>query len=169
VAQPSATTALLSQARLLFEQQLIDARRRGIVAAQWRPEVEGFFSLLIVSIEDINDRRLYGYLGRLREEGKLARIVIDEAHLLVEEASFRPKMAHVVDLRQHGAPLVLLSATLPPVAKEAFSTQLVLSRSARRFRAPTTLTNAHVRSLPPLLAGRIRSPGPLTRASNDRS
>lgn len=59
--------------------------------------------------------RFTSLLTQLNEEGRLGRLVIDEAHLLVMWATFRPlfRLVHRV-LRGLPCPLILLSATVPP-------------------------------------------------------
>jgi superfamily II DNA helicase RecQ len=71
-------------------------------------------SLVFVSAENAADARFIGYLSRLRDLGRLSRIVFDEAHLLVTSTSYRPKLKAVAALRVLDVPFVALTATLPP-------------------------------------------------------
>ncbi|TEB19704.1 P-loop containing nucleoside triphosphate hydrolase protein [Coprinellus micaceus] len=68
---------------------------------------------LIVSVEKTEKEEFREYLHALCSADKLARIVLDEAHLILTHKSFRPVMDTLNWLGQKSIQIVLLTATLP--------------------------------------------------------
>ena len=81
-------------------------------------------TLLMVSAEAVGSPSFLEYLSRLHVRKQLAWVVLDEVHLLLTEASYRPAMGHVLALRSLPFPLLLLSASLPPVLEERLKAEL---------------------------------------------
>ena len=132
-ASSGSTTLLITLYKVLHAQHFATARTMGIHAAQW---TEGLAiahapALLILSIEDLLNARARGYLSSLGDKDALKRIVIDEAHLLLDEAEFRAKMHRVRDLRSvlPSVPFVLLTATLSPVLEKTLCDHLCVQRA----------------------------------------
>ncbi|KAJ3545813.1 hypothetical protein NMY22_g2295 [Coprinellus aureogranulatus] len=68
---------------------------------------------LIVSIEQTLLDEMKNFLDSLCTSNRLARIVLDEAHLVLTHNSFRPVMSTLRWLGQRAIQIVLLTATLP--------------------------------------------------------
>ncbi|KAL7745841.1 hypothetical protein RI367_008848, partial [Sorochytrium milnesiophthora] len=69
----------------------------------WPPKYHGdgggIFSVYIVSIEEACTPLFRNQLDSLYHAGKLARIVLDEAHLVTAHRSFRHHLRHIAELR----------------------------------------------------------------------
>jgi superfamily II DNA helicase RecQ len=86
------------------------------------------------------------WLKKVSNEAWLDRIVIDEAHLLYSQGSFRSEMSDLYWLRDCGRPLLLLTATLPPQEEWLLERKLMVEKGSseiRYFRLPTTRPNIH--------------------------
>lgn len=82
---------------------------------------------LIVTIEMTETEDFQKYLKALCSGDRIARIVLDEAHLLLTHKSFRPIMGTLNWLGQRSIQLVLLTATLPINLVNRITTELSLS------------------------------------------
>jgi superfamily II DNA helicase RecQ len=80
------------------------------------------------------------YAGTLHEKGLLQRVVVDECHLIFTSSDWRPKLAKLKNLRLLPCPIVLLTATLPPV-REAELERAMLMEGAKYIRASTVRPN----------------------------
>lgn len=103
--------------------------------------------LLFVSVEQAVRARFRAFLGQLDAIGALARIVFDEAHLVLTAVSYRPKMSLVRHLRQLSCQVVFLTATLPPLLQSQFEERLLLKDPrvirSRSFRPDITYRIRH--------------------------
>ncbi|KAI9882246.1 MAG: hypothetical protein M1823_006007 [Watsoniomyces obsoletus] len=70
--------------------------------------------LLFASVEHTEHVNFRSFVHRTHLQGQLYRIVLDEAHLVITEVSYRPAMSLVQELRAVAVPFICLSATLPP-------------------------------------------------------
>lgn len=122
--------------RLGFEIRLTDKIDSSLFAGTG--ETLATTQLLFVAVENANEPALLGHLKYLDRSNTLARIVVDECHVVLSWRKFRPAMSNLLHLRQLQVPLVLLTATLPPKMeyrlKLAFSSDFITIRSktARR-------------------------------------
>lgn len=98
-------------------------------------------SLLFVAAEHCSSVDLLANLQLLSDQGKLARIVVDEVHLAITWSDFRSSMYDVHRLRMQKnspVPLLLLSATVPIAMEEqlkvCFSSNFVTFRSDSTIR-----------------------------------
>jgi superfamily II DNA helicase RecQ len=82
-----------------------------------------------------------GYARLLKNKGLLRQVVIDECHLLFTSRHWRDNLLKVKNLRLLGCPLVLLTATLPPVQEIELEAS-ILVRNATYIRASTVRPNA---------------------------
>ena len=78
--------------------------------------ISGQASLVLVSLDVTAGAAWRQAVRSMRPEIKLNRYVVDEAHLIITESSYRDVMHKVKELREIPAQLFLLSATIPPVA-----------------------------------------------------
>lgn len=68
---------------------------------------------MLVSIEAASSKDFIKYARRLIAEQKLDRIVIDECHLTVITAEYRPSIVEFTTIRSLRTQFVYLIATLP--------------------------------------------------------
>ena len=88
----------------------------GLQPVVWHPQLDitTDIRLLLVSAEVASSSDFIGYCRRLNYQGRLDRIVMDEAHLLITAAGYRSKFRDMRLLRDICTPFVFLTATLPP-------------------------------------------------------
>ena len=89
--------------------------KAGLQIATWSERLEKDFRALIVSIETAASAGFLQFLEQLCLQKKLARLVIDEAHIVLTSADYRPKLREIFAQRpSRPVPLLLLTASLPP-------------------------------------------------------
>jgi superfamily II DNA helicase RecQ len=112
----------------------------GIDCIEWQHGETNAASLVLVSADTAGDTGSNGnflsYAQQHFDKGVLRRIVIDECHLVYTSSDWRPKLARLQNIRITSCPLVLLTATLPPIKECEFSTAMLLSH-ATYIRAST--------------------------------
>ncbi|KAM0722832.1 hypothetical protein Q7P37_001029 [Cladosporium fusiforme] len=81
---------------------------------EWQPGESREASLILVSAEAVSSKEFMKYARRLIAEQKLDRIVIDECHLTVTAAEYRPSIVQLTAIRSLRTQFVYLTATLPP-------------------------------------------------------
>lgn len=69
---------------------------------------------ILVTIESTDSASFHEYLHILITSGRLARIIVDEAHLAMLHDSFRPIMLTLIWAGKQNVQVVLQSATCPP-------------------------------------------------------
>jgi superfamily II DNA helicase RecQ len=115
-----------------LKQDTIDrCRRRGLTPALWDaadpPPAPGT-PLVIVSLDAAVQTPFRAYATNLARENGLARIVLDECHLICTAKTYRPRMHEVVELRELQTQFVFMTATLPPSMQSEFSDSVLLQR-----------------------------------------
>jgi superfamily II DNA helicase RecQ len=75
---------------------------------------------MIVSIEAASTRDFFKYAQGLVRHQRLDRIVVDECHLTVTAAEYRPAMVDVATIRCLRTQFVYITATLPPSMQAEF-------------------------------------------------
>ncbi len=138
--QPDRTTILVAPYRALQWQHQEHLLAHRIDHATWPATTR--CTVLVVSVEDLNDSVLYGHIAALHAHGQLARIVIDEAHVLLTDDYRHVIRQHLPAIRRVAVPLVMLTATLS-VHEEAVVCRMMLSTPIT-FRLPSTRPNAKV-------------------------
>ncbi|KAF8328751.1 P-loop containing nucleoside triphosphate hydrolase protein, partial [Amanita rubescens] len=73
---------------------------------------------VLVTMELTQLQQFKDYVGNLRVRDRLARIIIDEIHLVLTHSSFRSAMESLTWMGAAGCQLVLQTATLPVVLQE---------------------------------------------------
>lgn len=86
-------------------------------------------SILLVQVELATTSGFLAALEELKRENRLARIVVDEAHLALTWSEFRPAMERLVWLRTLAVPMVLLSASVRPQWEGDLEVAFVVSRT----------------------------------------
>ena len=82
-----------------------------------------------------------GYARLLKGKGLLQRVVVDECHLVLTARHWRENLLQVKNLRLLGCPMVLLTATLPPLQEEELETSMLV-KNATYIQASTVRPNA---------------------------
>jgi superfamily II DNA helicase RecQ len=95
---------------------------------EWRPGESREAALVLVSAEAASSKDFIKYARRLIAEQKLDRIVIDECHLTVIAAEYRPSMVELTAIRSLRTQFVYLTATLPPSMRAEFEQRNYLRR-----------------------------------------
>jgi len=126
-------------------------------------------SLLFVDAERVSGSIFQHFLSELHAAGRLDRIVLDEAHLLLTASHYRESLPALAVLRRYRCPFVCLTATLPPRAEREFRRLLCLTPKLEKLRASSNRPNLayDIRRLPAREGGlrRDQSSNPLLDAS----
>lgn len=134
-------------------------RSHKIVHSQWTPDAHWGTaappSLVLVSADIAAFDGFMNFARELSVQKRLARVVIDEAHFILTAAHYREKLKDLKILRTLEAPMILLTASLPPSAQnrllEAYACQPSM---VTVVRASTERANLKYTFLP-LLSGDI--------------
>ena len=102
--------------RSLQEQYHFRCNKHSIPCTVWSPSTSDVHppSAIIVAIDSTNWEVFQVFVQKLYTNGRLARIIVDEAHLTLTHAEFRPIMGMLKWLGGLGVQIVLPTATLPP-------------------------------------------------------
>ncbi|KAL1582281.1 hypothetical protein WHR41_09167 [Cladosporium halotolerans] len=87
---------------------------------EWHPGETREAALVLVSAEAASSKDFIKYARRLIAEQKLDRIVVDECHLTVIAAEYRPSIVELTAIRSLRTQFVYLTATLPPSMRAEF-------------------------------------------------
>jgi superfamily II DNA helicase RecQ len=110
---------------------------------KFNPASSGAGSVLLVTPEALLTDRFFSYMNHLNTQGQLARIVIDECHVILEDnPAFRPKLQRLHELNTLRVQIVMLTATLPPRLVDQFRSRMGLPENTLQIRRfPTTRSN----------------------------
>jgi superfamily II DNA helicase RecQ len=95
-------------------------REMNIDHLEWQPGERREAALVLVSAEAASSKDFVKYARRLIAKQKLDRIVIDECHLTVIAAEYRPSIVELTAIRSLRTQFVYLTATLPPSMRTEF-------------------------------------------------
>lgn len=124
-----ATVVVICPFVSLLAQVVEAAQNVGVDALCWNSNMNRMPNLLAVSADRFFSDACRNDIFRLEQRGKLTHIFVDEAHVLLLQASFRESMVRFVGLQTYRAPICFLTATLPPGEEEAFNAHLGFSSS----------------------------------------
>ena len=107
-------------------------------------------NLLVVNIADAVCSEFWTQLLILSRQNRLSRLVMDEAHVVLTDVTYRACFAHVSKIRRSAVPWLLLTATLAP-KDEGPLAQSFGVKSFRIIRMTTARPNIgyHVRQYKP--------------------
>ncbi|KAF7966152.1 hypothetical protein HWV62_39780, partial [Athelia sp. TMB] len=110
------TTMYLVLMNAIRGQLLFRCIQAGLTASVWSPHMraQDVPDNLIVPVESTESAELLPFLGVLVTQGRLSRIIVDEAHLILAHHHFRGVMNTLTWVGKVGVPVVVQSATLPP-------------------------------------------------------
>ena len=88
---------------------------------------EGLPDIIFVTPELLGSAggMFHQFLAFAAVAGRLRAVIVDEAHTLLQHASFRPAMSRVVWVRRLGVPLIALTGTLPRALEPALRSTLL--------------------------------------------
>jgi superfamily II DNA helicase RecQ len=139
--QPDRVSVVVAPYRALLWQYEDELKAHRIFYSTW-PE-SNLGTVLLVSVQDLADPALAAHLATLHARGSLARIVLDEVHVVLNDDDFRHSViAPLARLRRVPVPLLLLTATLP-VADEVMLLKALLANPVV-YRLPSVRNNAKV-------------------------
>lgn len=110
-----ASTILILPLAAMHEEYIYRAQQYGLTCKTWTSDCDFDTApqLLLVAIENCSWSHLQAHVKTLIRLGRLARIVVDEAHLLLKHEPFRPCMGMLAFFGTLAVPLVLMTATCP--------------------------------------------------------
>lgn len=121
-----------------------DARIPSSIWSSQRPY--DLASIVFVTPESAMTKGFARFINRLREMHQLDRIVVDEAHTILDGSpQFRPKLRQLGELALAGVQMVYLTATLPPREEEEFSQLTNMQGKVVSFRSRTSRANVQYR------------------------
>jgi superfamily II DNA helicase RecQ len=138
-------TVVVVPYRALIEDLVQRIRDCGVDCMEWKHGDTNPASVVVVSADVAGDiasnGNFLGYARLLKSKGMLRRVVIDECHLLFTARHWRRNLLKVKNLRLLGCPIVMLTATLPPVQETDLEASMLV-RNATYIRASTVRPNA---------------------------
>ena len=112
----------------------------GIRAQEWAEDEESDASMILVSVEKAVTDSFMEYLNRLANSERLSRIVIEEAHLVLTAARYRPQFKKLGGIRPSApTPFAMVTASLPPTMERLLSSSL--GSQFQVLRSSTTRPN----------------------------
>ena len=102
-----------------LEKNLIGrCQEKGIECIKWVYGEHRYASVVVVSADRAASGQFITYASKLNspERRLLQRVIIDECHLTFTASHYRSKLNHLNHLRVLNCPMILLTATLPPVS-----------------------------------------------------
>ena len=124
----------------LYRDMLRRIKEMSIDHLEWRLGESREAALVLVSAEAASSKDFIKYARRLIAEQKLNRIVINECHLTVIAAEYRPSIVELTAIRSLRTQFVYLTATLPPSMRAEFEQRNYLHRPTV-IRAPSNRPN----------------------------
>ena len=112
----------------LYGDMLRRVRAMKIDHLEWQPGEDREAALILVSAEAVSTKDFMEYARRLIAQQRLDRIVIDECHLTVIAAEYRPSIIDLTLIRSLRTQFVYLTATLPPSMRAEFEERNYLHR-----------------------------------------
>ena len=112
-----ASSILILPLAAMHEEYIFRAQQYGLTCKTWTSNcnfaTQAAPQLLLVGVENCSWPHLQAHIKTLIQLGCLARIVIDEVHLLLKHEPFRPCMGMLKFFGTLAIPLVLMTATCP--------------------------------------------------------
>jgi superfamily II DNA helicase RecQ len=112
----------------LHGDMLRSVREMRIDHLEWHPGENREAGLVLVSAEVASSKDFVKYARHLIAEQKLDRIVVDECHLTMIAADYRPSIVELTAIRSLRTQFVYLTATLPPSMRAEFEERNYLYR-----------------------------------------
>jgi hypothetical protein len=143
--EETGVTVVVVPYRALIEDLVSRICNCGIDCMEWKHGENNPASVVVVSADVAGDitsnGNFLGYARLMKDKGLLQRVVLDECHLLFTARHWRANLLKVKNVRLLGCPIVLLTATLPPVQEGELEASMLV-RNATYIRASTARPNA---------------------------
>jgi superfamily II DNA helicase RecQ len=81
----------------------------------WRHKEARYAPVVVVSADRAASTGFITYASMLRKKKLLRRVVLNECHLTFTASDYRPKLKQLGHLQVLRCPMILLTATLPPI------------------------------------------------------
>jgi hypothetical protein len=139
-------TVVIFPLRALMLDQIGTANKRDPlnVWKVWSPSLQIAQGTVVAQVESLKGTGFLHWCVRLSSQNHLARVVLDEAHLIPTSLRFRDVMQQLDPIVQTGVPIVCLSATVPPTLEPALK-RLIGGPTWRVIRTGTQKRNIHYR------------------------
>ncbi len=111
---------------------------------QARSDRRNVTGLVFASVEHVGSANLLNFCRDMSSLGRLSRIVLEEAHLMITESEYRLLFHQMANYSQVPVPFLLLSATVPRYMEGELSNALNLRR-IKVFRTSTVRHNIEYR------------------------
>lgn len=142
--ESTSTTIVVVPSRPLIEDLISYMQKRGIYYIEWKHGESRLADIVVVSADiagdTISNSNFLSYATIVSGKRLLRRVVVDECHLIITSSDWRPKLALLKNLRLLPCPIVLLTATLPPVREGELATSMLILH-ATYIRASTVRPN----------------------------
>lgn len=129
-------TVVVVPFRALLGNMVGRMKEAGIDCVEWKAGEVNPATTVVVSADRAAEWDFMDYASQLNRDKLLRRVVIDECHLAFTASDWRPKLARLKNLRLLQCPIVLLTATLPPLLEHELS-EAMLIPLATYIRAST--------------------------------
>ncbi len=123
--------------RALINNLVQTAQAAGIDSREWRPGERNPAALIFVSADQVEGGAFMGYAQLLGLKGLLRRVFVDESHLTFTSSNWRPKLAHVQEVRKLPCPTIMLTAILPVILEGELEVAMA-AQVSQYIRAATT-------------------------------
>ena len=114
--------------------------KAGIEHIEWRGGQVNPAAIVLVSADFAGRWNFLTYASSLDQKGLLRRVVVDECHLTYTASHYRARLAQLKNLRFLSCPMVLMTATQPPMLEHELA-EAMLVRGAQYIRASTVRLN----------------------------
>ncbi|KAG9097293.1 hypothetical protein FRC06_007719, partial [Ceratobasidium sp. 370] len=140
-------TVVVFPLRALLNNQLDAANKRDPKRPwqRWHRSLDIPAGIVASTMEDLEHTDFRQWCANYVATGRLARIVIDEVHLVPSQDKFRDVMRNLRPLIEGRVPLVGLTATMPPTLEGRLRDRLG-HPTWQVIRAPTQRANLHLRT-----------------------
>ncbi|CAC9892702.1 unnamed protein product [Aureobasidium pullulans] len=131
-------TIVIVPFRALINKLVSTAKEAGVNSTEWHPGLTDPATLVFVSADRIIGSGFLSYAELLHSKGLLRRVFVDECHLTFTASDWRPKLVAVRYVRGLRVPLIMLTATLPPMLAFELEVSMACQTVTRYIRATTT-------------------------------
>jgi superfamily II DNA helicase RecQ len=135
--EPKQVIIFVTPFRALTNDMVQRFQQDGIDTKEWQYGDPNPASIVVVSADIAGQYGFLSYAQKLQHSGLLRGIFIDEAHLVVTSSHWRGNLTKLRQLRAITCPMILLTATLPPLQVFELETAMEV-RGARIIRSSTT-------------------------------
>ena len=135
--EDAGVTIVVVPYRALINNLVKTAQAAGIDSIEWRAGERNPAALVFVSADLVAEGTFLGYAQLLGLKKLLRRVFVDESHLTFTSSDWRPKLAHVREVRKLPCPTIMLTATLPVILEGELEAAMAAQLS-RYIRAVTT-------------------------------